>query len=92
MYAQHNRERGHGRRGHDFSRNGGHGCGNSNEERGQMNQQNWRGRGRGRGRGGRSNCSNIECYNCKKYGNYAKDCYTEKKMEENTNLVEEDDT
>jgi len=92
MYAQHNREKGRGCRGRSFGRNGGRGRGNSNEERGQMNQQNWRGRGRGRGRGGRSNRSNVKCYNCGKYGHYAKDCYAEKKVEENANLVEKDDT
>ena len=35
MYVQHSRGRGHGC--------GGHGHGNNNEDKGQMNQQNWRG-------------------------------------------------
>jgi len=39
MYVQHNRERGHGRGGHDFYHNGGCSHGNNNEEREKMNQQ-----------------------------------------------------
>lgn len=77
MYVQHNRGKGCEREGHDFGRNGGCGRGNNNEERGQMNQQNWCGRGHSRGRGGRSNRPNVECYNIGKYGHYAKDCYVE---------------
>ncbi|KAG6508046.1 hypothetical protein ZIOFF_033401 [Zingiber officinale] len=54
--------RGHGDRGNS---RGGRSRGQEryHEEKRQSNQQNWRGRGRGRGRGGRSNYSNIECYN-----------------------------
>jgi len=90
MYMQHNRERGHGRGGRGFHHNGGHGHGNNNEEMGQMNQQNWHGQGHDRGVG--SHNSNVECYNCNKYGHYANDCYAKKTVEENTNLVEEDET
>jgi len=78
MYAQHNRVRGHGR--------GGRGHGNNNEEKGQ----NWC--GRGHDRGGCSHRSNVECYNCDKYGHYANECYAKKRVEENANLVEEDET
>ena len=48
------------------------GCehGNNFEEEGQPSQQSWR----GRGRGGRSNHSNVEYYNCSKYGHYVKWC------------------
>jgi len=91
MYVQHNQGREHGRGGRSFGRNGGCGHGNNNEERGKMNKQNWCGRGRGRVRGGHSNRPNVECYNCGKYGYYAKDFYAEKKVEENANLVEEDE-
>jgi len=55
-----------------------------------MHQQNWHGRDHDRGRGGRSNCSNVECYNCGKYEHYANDCYVEKKVEENE-IVKEDE-
>jgi len=50
MYAQHNSGRGR--------RRGGRGHGNNNEEKGQMNQQNWR--RRGRDHGGCSNRPNVE--------------------------------
>ncbi|KAE8735514.1 hypothetical protein F3Y22_tig00000340pilonHSYRG00533 [Hibiscus syriacus] len=53
---------------------GGRSRGGYYEEKGQSNQQNWRGRGRDRGRGGRSNHSNVEFYNCGKHGHYAKEC------------------
>jgi len=60
MYVQHNRE--HEGRGYGHSRDQGNR--NNNKERGQTNQQNWCGQGRGRGRGDRSNCPNVECYDC----------------------------
>jgi len=59
-------------------------------ERRQVNQQNWH--GQDRDHGGRSYRSNVESYNCDKYGYYAKECYAKKKVEENANLVEEDET
>jgi len=76
MYMQHNQGRGNGRKGHGFDHNGGRGHGNNNEDMGQMNQQNWC--GRDRDRGGRSHRSNVECYNCGKYGHYANECYAKK--------------
>jgi len=57
-----------------------------------MNQQNWRGRGYSHGRGDRSNRSNVDCYSYEKYGRYTKDCYAKKKVGENANLLEEDET
>lgn len=89
MYVQHNRGRGHGCGGRGFGRNGGCVRGNNNEDRGQMSLQYWHGKGHDRGKGGHSNHPNVECFNCGKYGHYAKDCYVEKKGEENENLVEE---
>jgi len=56
-----------------------------------MNQQNWHGQRCGRGRGDHSNRPNVECYNCRKHRNYARDCYAKKKVEEDVNLVEEDE-
>jgi len=48
MYAQHNLKRGCRRRGYSFGRNSGRVHGISNEEIGQIHQQNCRGQGRGR--------------------------------------------
>jgi len=90
MYMQHNRGKGLRREGRSFDHNGGHGHGNNNEERGQMNHQNCR--GRGRDREDRSHRSNVECNNCGKYRHYAKECYDKKKVEESANLVEEEET
>ena len=89
MYAQQNwrgRGRDRGGRGH------GRGCGrgDNSKEKDQPIQQNWRGQGRGRGRGGRSNRQNVQCYKCGKYGHYAKECYSDKKIEENAKLVTEE--
>jgi len=79
LYHQNSRSRGRGR---GSRGNGRGGKGNSHEgyykEKEQSSQSNWHGRGRGRGRGGRSNYSNVECYKCHKYGNYAKDCNSDK--------------
>nr|GEU64982.1 retrovirus-related Pol polyprotein from transposon TNT 1-94 [Tanacetum cinerariifolium] len=49
-------------------------------------------RGRGRGfqsqRGGKLQ---IQCYNCRKYGHYANECTSSRKVEEKANLVEVED-
>jgi Zinc knuckle len=58
-----------------------------NDERSNNKNNYTRGRGRGRGRGGRSNRYNVNCYNCGKYGHYASEFYSEKKVEENANFV-----
>jgi len=55
-----------GCKGCSYGRNGGHGCGNNNEKREQMNQQNWLGWCYDHERGGRSNRPNVECHNCGK--------------------------
>jgi len=65
MYLKYNLGRGHGHRGRSFDHNG-----NNNEDRGTNEQKNWS--GRGCDRGSRSNCSNVECYSCGKYGHYVK--------------------
>jgi hypothetical protein len=62
------------------------------EENEQSSQHNSRGRGRGHRRGGRANHSNVECYNYGKIGHFIRDCYAEKKVKENTNLVMEEET
>jgi len=66
--VQHKRGREDGRGGRSFYHNEcrGHGNNKKEKERRQMNQQNWR--GRGCDRGGHSHHSNVECYNCDKYG------------------------
>lgn len=75
LYTQNFRGRGRGRGGRSNGRGGGgRGRDAHYEEKGQSSQQNWRGRGRGHRRGGRSNHSNVECYNCGKHGHYAKEC------------------
>lgn len=66
--------------------------GNNPEGKDRPSQQNWRDRGHGRRRGGRSNRPNVECYNCSKHGHYAKECYSQKKVEENANLIAEEET
>ncbi|KAK8957926.1 hypothetical protein KSP39_PZI000959 [Platanthera zijinensis] len=75
LYSQNFRGRGRGHGGRNNGRgSGGRGRGEYDEKKGLSSQQNYRGRGCGRGRGGRSNHSNVECYNCDKHGHYAKEC------------------
>jgi gag-polypeptide of LTR copia-type/Zinc knuckle len=81
------RGQGRGRgRGRDQGRGEGRGQG-ENDERSNNKNNNIRGRGRDRGRGDRSNKYNVDCFNCGKYGHYASECYSEKKVEENANFV-----
>ncbi|KAJ4756551.1 polyprotein [Rhynchospora pubera] len=81
------RGRGHGGRGRGRGRGRGQSENDEKEERSYNNS-----RGRGRGRGGRSSKSNIECYNCRKFGHYAWECYNEKNVEENVNFASKDET
>ncbi|GAU30941.1 hypothetical protein TSUD_143890 [Trifolium subterraneum] len=59
------------------------------KNKGKWNENKGRGGYRGgnqnRGRGGKKKFdkSNIQCYNCKKYGHFADECYGEKKEPEN---------
>jgi len=55
-------------------------------------QQNWSARGHDYGKGDHSNGPSVKCYKCDKYGYYAKHYYAKKKVEEDANLVEEDET
>ena len=93
LYTRYTRGRVRGRTNQNFTRGRGRGPGsNRYEEKVQTNQQNWRGQGRGRSRGGRSThgrgSRSNECYNYGKFGHFAKDCWFNKKVEENANLVE----
>ncbi|GKU98369.1 hypothetical protein SLEP1_g11381 [Rubroshorea leprosula] len=82
---KHGGSRGRGR-GRGFYFNRGRGVGGNDQEKSNFGyQQNSRGHGRGRGRGrgkGRYDKSNVECYNCHKYGHYSSECrykdYTQK--------------
>ncbi|GKV33750.1 hypothetical protein SLEP1_g42213 [Rubroshorea leprosula] len=69
----------HGRgRGRGFYFNKGRGVGGNDQGKSNFGyQQNSRGHGRGRGSGrgrGRYDKSNVECYNCHKYGHYSSEC------------------
>ncbi|XP_074342990.1 uncharacterized protein LOC141680755 [Apium graveolens] len=96
LYTQYTRgtARGRGRSNQNFTRGRGRVSGSSiYEENIQTNnQQNWRGRGRCRGRIGRTNPGRgnrpVKYYNCGKLGHFAKDCWFNKKVEENTNFAE----
>ncbi|GAU23070.1 hypothetical protein TSUD_183690 [Trifolium subterraneum] len=60
----------------------------SNSQKFNNNHGNSRGGYNNRGRGGRGGYkgfdkSNIQCYNCQKYGHFADECYGEKKEPEN---------
>ncbi|KAJ7971537.1 Retrovirus-related Pol polyprotein from transposon TNT 1-94 [Quillaja saponaria] len=88
---QKGRGRGHGRgRGRGGRGRGGYHFENNNEGRGQQSS---RGRGRGRGNYARPNekrydKSNVECYNCHKFGHFASECRNTNVIEENANLLE----
>ncbi|XP_074323071.1 uncharacterized protein LOC141660014 [Apium graveolens] len=95
LYTQYSRGtgRGRGRTNHNFSRGRGRGPRSSRyEEKAQIYQPDWRGQVRGRSRGGRFNpgrgSRSVECYNCGKHDHFAKDCWYNKKVEEQSNLAE----
>ncbi|GKV45648.1 hypothetical protein SLEP1_g52709 [Rubroshorea leprosula] len=74
---KHGGSRGRGR-GRGFYFNKGRGVGGNDQGKSNFGyQQNSRGHGRDRGRGrgrGRYDKSNVECYNCHKYGHYSSEC------------------
>ena len=79
------RGRGHGRgRGRGRSGRGGY----SNNEESSQNSQ----RGHGRGsKNQRYDKSQIQCYNCQKFGHYSSQCRNANRVEEKANLVEIDE-
>ncbi|XP_074352088.1 uncharacterized protein LOC141691249 [Apium graveolens] len=93
LYTQYSRGRGRGCVNKNFHQDRGRGfVSNRFGEQVQENQQVWHGQGRSRGRGGRSapgrgNRSNIECYNCGKFGHFSKDCWFNKRVEEKANIA-----
>ncbi|GJV32186.1 gag polyprotein, partial [Tanacetum coccineum] len=77
LYSQSFRGRGRGRGGRKNDRVvQGRGQESVFDEIGEKIQQNWR----------------DKCYNCRKFGHIARDCYAEKKVKENMNLVTEEET
>ena len=89
--SQENSGRGRGRgRGRGYGRGRGWTPNNQyggNSERGGSSH-----RGRGRGRQQRSDKSKFQCYNCQKFGHFAKDCWSPKsKVEEKANFAEGED-
>lgn len=84
------RSQGYGRgRGRGYGK--GRGNHNSNDEESSQQQQTTRGRGDygfKRGGGRRYDKSNIQCYNCHKYGHYAKECWNAATNQEEVHLVD----
>ncbi|XP_074323109.1 uncharacterized protein LOC141660046 [Apium graveolens] len=94
LYTKYRRGRGCGRVNKNSHQGRGRGfVSNRFGEQVQANQQVWHGQGRSRGRGGRSapgrgNRSNIESYNCGKFGHFSKDCWFNKRVEEKANIAQ----
>ncbi|GMJ12182.1 hypothetical protein HRI_004887400 [Hibiscus trionum] len=71
---------------------------NNREEKNKKGRGRGRGRGRSRGRGRfnyqrpnekKHDKSNIECYNCQKFGHFSWECQNESRNEERVNLIED---
>ncbi|XP_037491205.1 uncharacterized protein LOC105646440 [Jatropha curcas] len=95
--SQSGRGRGRGRGGSKRGRGRGRSQQFGRGDNSDGNTQFTRGRGRGRGRGNwrqndRRDKSNVQCYNCSKFGHYTLECWSPpKQVEETANNIQDED-